>query len=117
MNPYKVRGYRLLIQKETVKRQTDWGFQLSAEGTYNDRLENNGYNVGRVVDVGHTCWKGSSVQDEEPWCEVGDLIVYSKHADRKIPALGKDDQNDSDLYVINDDDVICVINEEKVENE
>jgi co-chaperonin GroES (HSP10) len=113
MDEYKVRGYRILIQKEEVKRQTEWGFQLSAEGTYNDRLENSGYNVGRVMDIGHTCWKGSSVQDEAPWCAVGDLIVYSKHAERKIPALNADNHDDSVLYVINDDDVICVIEEKE----
>lgn len=111
MNPYKVRGYRILIQKEEVKRKTDWGFQLSSEGTYQDRLENSGYNVGRVVDIGHTCWKGSRIDNEEAWCKVGDLIVYSKHAERKIPALNSDDHSDSVLYVINDDDVICVIEE------
>lgn len=108
---YEVRGYRLLIRKKEIKRETDWGFQLSTEGTYQDKLEKSAYNIGEVVGIGHTCFKGSSIKDEEPWCAVGDTIVFSKHADRILPSLNAEDPQMSDLYVINDDDVICVIKE------
>ena len=104
----QIRGYRLLVKAEEIKRETDWGFVTSVEGTNEDRMEQSGNQIGFVVGVGHTCWKGGV--DETPWCKEGDRILYSKHAGRFV----YDPNTDEPYLVINDDDVLLVL-EKKVE--
>ncbi len=99
----EVRGYRLLVKAKEIKRESEGGIILSVEGTNEDRLEQTGNQVGTVVGIGHTCWKGSL--EQEDWCEVGDTILYSKHAGRFV----YDPETDEPYLVINDDDVLIVL--------
>tara|TARA_R110000868_G_scaffold292874_2_gene553387 strand:- start:283 stop:612 length:330 start_codon:yes stop_codon:yes gene_type:complete len=98
-----VKGYRLLVKAKEIERVSGGGIIISVEGTNQDRLEQTGNQIGTVVGVGHTCWKGSV--DDTPWCEVGDDILYSKHAGRFV----FDPVTDEKFLTINDDDVIAVI--------
>ena len=99
----KIQGYRLLVKAKEIERVSKGGIILNVEGTNDDKLEQTGNQFGTVIGVGHTCWKGGP--DETPWCKVGDMICYSKHAGRFI----YDPETEDPYLIINDDDVICVI--------
>ncbi len=95
-----VQGYRILVKAKEIERVSAGGIIVSVEGTNEDRLEQTGNQIGTVIGIGHTCWTGG--KDETPWCEVGDEIIYSKHAGRFV----FDPESDEPYLVINDDDVI-----------
>ena len=102
----EMRGYRLLVKPKEIERVSEGGIIISVEGTNEDRLEQAGNQWGTVVSIGHTCWKGGPndiVQD--PWCDVGDDIIYSKHAGRFV----YDPYTNEQFLVINDDDVHCIV--------
>lgn len=98
----QVRGYRILVKPKEIKRKSDGGIIISIEGMNEDRLEQSGNQMGTIVGVGHTCWKGSL--EQEPWAEVGDEIIFSKHAGRFI----YDPETEEQFLTINDDDVLIV---------
>ena len=110
----KIKGYRILIKvkgaKTTVQEGALKGFKL-IHNEAEQRMENSGSQIAEVLDIGPTCWKGGV--DEEPWCEVGDTILFSKHASRFVHIPGElsetDELRDLELALINDTDVIGVI--------
>ena len=78
--------------------------------------------IGEVLAIGPQCWKAHAAalidlpdalkQDAmEPWCSVGDWVLYSRHAGKFVndPLVPLEEQEDSELYVINDDDVIAIL--------
>jgi co-chaperonin GroES (HSP10) len=67
--------------------------------------------VGTVVALGPLCWQRQDLQgnkppqDWEPWCKVGDKVIYGKHAGKlkQDPASGKW------FMLVNDEDIQAVI--------
>lgn len=98
----KVRGYRLLVKPRKVEDVSAGGIIVNVEGSNAAKLERNGNQYGTVFGIGHTCWKGNFKQDN--WCEVGDEIIYSKHAGRFL----YDRETEEEYLAINDDDVLVV---------
>jgi len=98
----QIRGYRILVKPKEIKRKSDGGIIISIEGMNEDRLEQSGNQMGTIVGIGHTCWQGSL--EQEPWAEVGDEIIFSKHAGRFI----YDPETEEQFLTINDDDVLIV---------
>lgn len=100
-------GHRLLVKPfkaaevdEQLKRAKALGIQLVQE---NERREDAGITKGVVMSIGPTAWKDFQ---SEPWCKVGDTIIYAKHA----PFFVED--CDNVVYgLLNDADVIAVIKE------
>ena len=62
---------------------------------------------GVLIAIGPTAWKGNDFGDM-PWAEVGDTIVFAKHAGKKV-----EDPQDKDTHyvVLNDEDICAVIKE------
>ena len=98
----EARGYRILVKPTEKPRETESGIITSLEGTEWDQMERTGNQYGTVLSIGHTCWKGTT--EDEPWCAVGDEIVYSKHAGRYV----WDRITQEEWLVINDEDVLCI---------
>ena len=99
-----MKGYRLLVKPKKVETVSPGGIITLLEGTNEERLEEAGQQFGIVISIGDTCWKGETFGD--PWCNTGDLILFSRHAGRFV----YDPDNEDDKYmVINDTDVIAVI--------
>lgn len=101
----QARGYRLLVKPKPIQRESAGGIIISVDGTQADRLEQSGNQMGTVISIGHTCWKGGPkdiVQD--PWCVMGDEIIYSKHAGRFV----FDPETEEEYLIINDDDVLLI---------
>ena len=95
----KVRGYRIMVKLDEIETQTEAGIVLVVD----ESREKAAQQTGTVVGIGHTAWKGRL--EQEPWCEVGDKILFSKYA----PRLVVDPESGEEYGVINDDDVICVV--------
>lgn len=93
-----VRGYRILVKPDDV--ETTYG-DSNIVIVMDERLEKAAQQTGVVVGVGHTCYRG----DSEPWCGVGDRILFSKHAGRFVV----DPDSGEELMVMSDTDCLTVI--------
>ena len=96
-----VKGYRILVKPDDVETVTAGGIILAID----EKLEKSGQQFGTVVGIGHTAWTGGN--DETPWCEEGDRILFSKHAGRFV----YDPVDDSEYMIMNDTDVLAVVGE------
>ena len=101
----KVKGYRVLVKPEKVERVSKGGIITHIEGTRESKLEDAAQQFGTVVGVGDTCWMGDAFKG--PWCKEGDLILYSRHAGRKV--FDVDASEDEYYFIMNDTDVLAVI--------
>lgn len=118
-----VKGPKLVIKPKKTETTTKSGLTIT-EGT--KKKEQHGQAIGEVISIGYECWK--DIVDEivylydkegrmiakkdvfrEPWCKVGDTIVYKRFAGMKIPDETTKDGFVEDILIINDKDVIVVI--------
>lgn len=97
----EVRGYRVLLKLDEVEEVTESGIYIVQDM---DRAKA-AQQTGTVVGIGHTAWRGRLEQD--PWCDLGDKVLFSKYAVRLV----EDPSTKEEYGVINDDDVICVVKE------
>lgn len=93
----QVKGYRILVKPDEVEKTSAGGIIMVLD----EKLERTGQQYGRVVGIGDTCW---SEIDSEPWCAVGDRILFSKHAGRFV----YDPETEDELMIMNDTDVLAV---------
>ena len=62
---------------------------------------------GHVAALGPTAYAS---HDGEPWCKVGDKVLYPKYgANIRV----KDPDTGIEYIMINDDDVLCIVTEEE----
>jgi len=103
----KPLGHRVLIKPDDVDSKTKSGIILIEETT---RQERQAQVVGTVIEIGDTCWLDTP--SGEPWCQVGDRVVFAKYSGMKIwnPVEGK---YRDDLLIINDLDITALITEEE----
>jgi len=103
----KVPGHRILIKIDkleevdpVVARAKALGIKL-ADHPDTQRKEA-AVATGKVLQVGPTAFKEFG---DEPWCKEGDRIYFAKYAGMTVR------DGEEFLQVINDDDVVCVIEE------
>ena len=101
----KVCGWRVLIKSPKVEEVDPTFKRAKAAGialpeTDEMRRENGAVSEGVVVSIGDYCWDG-----KDPWCKVGDKIIHSKWAGKKV----KDPENNEVYTLLNDQDILCVI--------
>ena len=90
-------GERILIKPFQVEKVTSGGILLTSEVT---SKEDAGQIQAEVIALGDMAYQGV-----EPWCKVGDKIIFAKYAGLTYP--GKDGA----MYrVLRDNDVVAVIN-------
>lgn len=97
-------GYRLLIEPDEIETTSKGGIQLVLD----EKLEKAAQQMGTVVSIGSYAWKTAD-GIWEPWVEVGDRIMFSKHAGRMV----RDEENDKTYMYINDTDVLAKVSEDK----
>ncbi len=115
-------GHHLVVRPVQLPRKSEGGIIINFKGSEAEKLQRAGRMVGQVEAIGPQCWKAhasalvdlpDALKGEalEPWCKVGDWVVYSRHAGKfiKEPTIPLAEQEDSELYVINDDDIIAVL--------
>lgn len=98
----KVKGYRILVIADEVEKVSEGGI---IKVYLDERVEQAALQTGIVFGIGNTCWKGDAFTD--PWCEIGDHILFSKHSGRFV----EDPTDGSEYLIMNDTDVLCVIGE------
>lgn len=100
-------GFRILIEPLEVKKKTEGGIILTEQSQEAERLLNY---MGRVIAMGPRCYQHAAkfqnplTGEIEPWCRVGDIVVYGQHVGQTMVVYGKDRQLVY-LKIINDDDV------------
>ena len=100
-----MKRYRLLVDIEPIEKGTAAGIILVQD----EKMEAAGQQFGTVIAVGHTCWTNADGEAKvEPWCKVGDRILYARHAGRFV--YDPFDRS-KEFMVMNDTDVIAVITE------
>ena len=96
-----VCGHRVLLKPKNVENVSKGGIVIPDHIADKERLS---VTLGTVVDIGSTAWDGL-----EPWCSVGDCIIYGKYGGKMIEVSGEK------FVVINDEDVICRVPKDLVE--
>lgn len=107
----EVRGHRVMIKTLQVEEVDEVfasakkaGIQLLDEAE-SAQLRKNAVDRGTVVGIGSTAFKDFG---GEPWCVIGEVIVYSRYAGKQVT-----DPVSKEVYtIINDEDVIAVLKEE-----
>lgn len=100
-------GHRVLVRQESFE-ETDEVFRSAQRAgieiikdkqvRYQESVD-----IGEVIAVGSTAWKDFG---GEPWAQVGDKIVFAKHAGKRV----EDPENkDAHFVVLNDEDVVAII--------
>ena len=86
----EVCGHRVLLRPTGMEDKTDWGFDLAPQGDLHKR-EKAGTVIGEVVDIGPTAWRAFDGDDPnwKPWCKIGDIVYFAKHAGKFITIDGE----------------------------
>ena len=93
------KGYRVLIQPIEPEVKTASGIIVATEETkYKEEMANT---TGVVVELGPVAF---SDYGDDPWCAVGDKIIFAKYAG--LLYIGKDGIK---YRVINDSDVVATL--------
>ena len=106
MTHLRVKGFRVLVEADKIEEVSEGGIVLTSN-TNQKRLEQHGKYVGTVIQVGDLAW--SDKPDPTPWCKVGDRVIYAQYAGKFV----YDPITDDEYCVVNDEDIICVIDEEE----
>ena len=93
-------GYRILIRPKGSVEKTKGGILLPDSNKDMQSLLNS---VGKVIAIGPECY-----QNREPWCKVGDWVVYGRYAGAKISV------QKVKMVLINDDEVIATLENPEV---
>lgn len=123
----KALGDRVLIRRELPPKKIGV-IELPDESIKNERIMTS---KGRVIAVGPLCWKKEGMVDVqvtrpdgtvvteragEPWCEVGDRVLYQRYSGARIPDANTQDGYVEDLVFVLDKDIICTLEEDEEEN-
>jgi co-chaperonin GroES (HSP10) len=105
-------GWHILIKLDTFEEEANVpeslknsGFKIKAGlDAYDDRRTKVAMETGTVVGMGSLCFKGSKFDNQEPWCKVGDRVIFGKHAGKLVI----DRKTKEEFFLINDDDIQVV---------
>jgi co-chaperonin GroES (HSP10) len=112
----KPAGHRLVV-KPYKQEEVDSVLRKAKESGFLDKFEiinsnkereDKSVDKGVVVAIGPTAWHQQSL-GWEPWCAVGDVILFAKFA----PKFVEDPETKELMAILNDEDVVAVIEEKK----
>jgi co-chaperonin GroES (HSP10) len=97
----QVKGWHILVKKQ--KQQEKVGGVFLPE-TFQDDMK---YltNVGQVLALGACCYNDKEKYGKEPWCKVGDYVVWGKHQGIMVMFKGEE------YTLLLDDAIICTIDD------
>ena len=93
-------GYRILIRPKGSIDKTKGGIYLPDSNKEMQSLLNS---VGKVIAMGPECYS-----NREPWCKVGDWVIYGRYAGAKISV------QKVKMVLINDDEVLATIDSPEI---
>jgi co-chaperonin GroES (HSP10) len=110
----EVCGHRVLVKPfklsevdKVYQSAMDAGLEIVRN---NQKREDQSVDKGTVLFIGSTAWKDPGLGGE-PWCKVGDEILFAKFSPKWI----EDPDTKEMLAILNDEDVVAVIKEKKDE--
>lgn len=96
-------GYRLVVKQDSLtevddiyKRASKSNIIIAHQEVSREQMA---VDTGIVLSIGPDVW----ADFKQPWCEVGDRIVFAKYAG-KVVGDGEDK-----VIVLNDEDVVAVL--------
>ena len=92
-------GYRLLVLPFTPKEKTKGGILFSQEQLDKARIATT---CGYVLKMGDLAYKDEE-KFIEPWCKVGDWVMFARYAGARLPIEG------GEVRILNDDEVLGTI--------
>ena len=92
-------GYRLLVLPFTPKEKTKGGILFSQEQLDKARIATT---CGYVLKMGDLAYKDKD-KFNEPWCKVGDWVMFARYAGARLPIEG------GEVRILNDDEVLGTI--------
>lgn len=122
----KVLGDRVLIKRDLPPKKVGM-IELAQETVQKERI---GTAVGTVMEIGPLCWKSAEMRDVqvtkpdgsvvterqgEPWCKVGDKVLYQRYSGMRIPDPMAPDGYVEDLIFILYSDLVCTLEDTNAE--
>lgn len=108
----KAVGHRLVIKPFSLTEHDPVYASAAAVGIklldQDARREQTAVDRGTVLEIGPTAFTALNPPGKDvPWCKVGDLIGYTRHAGKFITL-----DDESHVLVINDEDVVNIFKED-----
>jgi co-chaperonin GroES (HSP10) len=98
------KGYRIVVFPDAIETKTKSGIITTTVA--NELREEMAQIEGTVVAMGKSCFK----EEPEPWCVVGDRIIFGKYSGLLVEG------NDKKKYrIINDENVVATRQEKNNE--
>ena len=92
-------GYRILVLPFTPREKTRGGILFSQETLDKARIATT---CGYVLKMGDLAYKDKD-KFNEPWCKVGDWVIFARYAGSRLPIEG------GEVRILNDDEVLGTI--------
>ena len=92
-------GWRLLVLPFTPKEKTKGGIIIAQESLEKLRIATN---CGYVLKMGDLCYADKD-RFKEPWCKLGDWVIFARYAGSRLPIEG------GEVRLLNDDEVLGTI--------
>ena len=92
-------GWRLLVLPFTPKEKTKGGLIFSQESLDKARIATT---CGYVLKMGDLAYKDEE-KFIEPWCKIGDWVMFARYAGARLPIEG------GEVRILNDDEVLGTI--------
>ena len=100
-----VKGWKILVLPLSIKTKTDGGIVIPDSVLDQEGLV---MTIGKVLQVGSLAYTRPDMRNfetgaVEPWCKVGEFVVYGKYSGKKQVFKGVP------LVYLNDDEIIAVL--------
>ena len=92
-------GYRILVLPFTPKEKTKGGIIYAQESLDKARIATN---CGYVLKMGDLAYQDKN-KFKEPWCKIGDWVMFARYAGARLPIEG------GEVRILNDDEVLGTI--------
>ena len=92
-------GWRLLVLPFTPKEKTKGGILFSQEQLDKARIATT---CGYVLKMGDLAYADKD-KFKEPWCKIGDWVMFARYAGARLPIEG------GEVRILNDDEVLGTI--------
>ena len=92
-------GYRILVLPFTPKTKSAGGILFSQETLDKARIATT---CGYVLKMGDLAYKDKD-KFNEPWCKIGDWVMFARYAGARLPIEG------GEVRILNDDEVLGTI--------
>lgn len=100
-------GHRVVVKPVAIEDHDDTFKKAKQAGIVfmeqDIRAEQSAVDKGYVISIGPTAFKDFG---GDPWCKVGDLVVYARHAGKRLV------DGDTNYLVLNDEDLVCGVEHE-----